>query len=296
MVQPNFLIIGAAKSGTTSLASYLRQHPEVYMTEIKEPHFFAFEGQSLDFCGPGDRESHRSIVTNLNTYQSLFNGVSKEKAIGEASTSSLIVPDAAQRIYQYCPQIKLIAVLRNPAERAYSSFLHLRRDGREVNTDFRQALLQEKERIQQNWGFLWRYTTVGFYYQQLKPYYDLFDRQQIKVYLYEDLKHNAPLLFQDIFKFLNIDSHFTPNTEIKENVSGIPKSRLLHNMLHSKNYLRSVIGPLVPKYYRKQLRKYNLSKPQLPKTIKNELIEIFKEDILNLQSLIERDLSHWIHQ
>jgi hypothetical protein len=295
MTLPNFLIIGAAKSGTTSLANYLRQHPEIYLSKIKEPHFFAFEGQSINFCGPGDKKVHQSIVTNLDTYQSLFQSASVEKAIGEASTSSLIVPDAAKRIKKYTPNVKLIAILRNPAERAYSSFLHLRRDGREVTEDFRKALQKEAARIDNNWGCLWRYTQIGFYHQQLKPYYELFDSQQIRVYLYEDLKNNPSLFFKDIFEFLNVDTNFIPNTTIKNNVSGIPKSRLLHNVLHSKNTIRSIIGPLVPKYLRIKLREHNLSKPQLSVMIKNDLLEIFKEDILSLQSLINRDLSHWLN-
>ena len=172
MSMPNFLIIGAAKSGTSSLYAYSKQHPEIYMSSLKEPRFFAFEGEKVDFCGPGSDVFNQETITNLEAYRALFNRVSDEKAIGEASPAYLCVPKAAECIYHYIPDVKLIVILRQPAERAYSSFLHTVRAGVEVNTDFTHALQEEEKRILNNWGFIWRHKTLGFYYPQLKPYFD----------------------------------------------------------------------------------------------------------------------------
>jgi hypothetical protein len=297
MALPNFLIIGAAKSGTTSIASYLGQHPQVYMSPLKEPHFFAFEGQSLDFIGPGDCEVYRTTVTDIESYQRLFQNVEGEIAIGEASTTYLAFPGTAERIKRYIPEVKLIAILRHPVDRAYSSFLHLSRDGREKNADFIQAFKESETLSLENREHLWLYKQMGFYYSQLQRYYNLFDRHQIKVYLYEDLKNNPLGLISDIYHFIGVDNTFVPNISIRENVSGIPRNRMLHNLLHTNNPIRKILGNYyrkLPLSFRESIRSYNLSKPVLPMEIRNELIDIYREDILKLQVLIQRELSIWL--
>lgn len=132
MTLPNFLIIGAAKAGTTSLYHYLAQHPQIYMSPIKEPNFFALEERCVDFRGPGDHLYIKQFsVTELERYRSLFQGVTHEQAVGEASPLYLYSPVAPARSHRYVPEMKLIAILRHPVDRAYSAFLHLLRDERE---------------------------------------------------------------------------------------------------------------------------------------------------------------------
>src|SRR5215210_1748036 len=153
---PNFLVIGAGKSGTTSLYHYLRQHPDVYMSPVKEPLFFAAEGGRIRFPGPDGRMISRAAnpgaVTRMKDYRALFAGVSGKKAVGEASPQYLYTPEAPLRIKHYVPEAKLIAVLRNPVERAYSAFLHRTRLGREPLADFSEALRQEDSRMREGWG------------------------------------------------------------------------------------------------------------------------------------------------
>ena len=122
MTLPNFLIIGAAKAGTTSLYRYLEQHPDVFMSEFKEPRFFALENDPLDYRGPNDPAAHCEYKT-LEAYETLFAGVRNERAAGEASTLYLYHEDAAERIRHYVPDMKMIAVLRHPVEQAYSNLL-----------------------------------------------------------------------------------------------------------------------------------------------------------------------------
>ncbi len=164
MTLPNFLVIGAAKSGTTALHEYLKQHPQIYMSPQKEPHFFSLEGKKVDFRGPGDKreEQLNNSVTNIEDYRKLFQGVSNEIAIGESSTSYLNNPEAPERIRHYIPNAKLIAILRNPVARAYSSFLHMVQRGYEPLTDFAEALRDEERRIRDNWMGLWHYKQTGF--------------------------------------------------------------------------------------------------------------------------------------
>ena len=296
MTLPNFLIIGAAKAGTTSLSVYLEQHPQVYMCPGKEPRFFALEGEKLDFRGPAQGINHTS-VTSLEEYCRLFQEVSQESAIGEASTLYLSSPKAPQKIKHYLPHAKLIAVLRDPVERAFSSYMHLVRDGYET-LSFAEGLEAEEDRIKEKWQPLWYYKQRGFYYEQLKRYFALFEPEQLKIYLYEDLAADSTAVVQDIACFLGVDPSFTPEIT-RENMSGVPKSRWLQNLFTKDNPLKSAFKPLFSEQLRRSItekvKKKNLgAKPTLSPEIRQRLLALYREDILKLQELIERDLSKWL--
>ena len=300
MSMPNFLIIGAPKAGTTALNSYLREHPQIYMSPVKEPGFFDFEGQKPNFSGPGDRELYDHVATDIKSYLELFQGVSDEIAIGEATTWYLYSPRAPERIQHYLPNIKLIVILRNPVDRAHSAFLHTLRDGREVITDFAQALKEEEKRIAKNWEYLWHYKQMGFYYVQLKRYFDRFDRSQIKVYLYEDLNNNLSALLKDIFQFIDIDETLIPNVIPRANVSGIPRSKWVNEFLKTKNksfikeFFKLFIPSMLGKHIIGRLNQLNQPKLQVSSDVRSGLIDVYREDILKLQELIHRDLSNWL--
>ncbi len=298
---PNFLIIGAAKSGTTALYYYLKQHPQIYMSPIKEPHFFAFEGEKLNFRGPWDTQEQFNLVsiTNLETYRLQFQGVSNQVAIGEASALNLYIPKAPERIQHYIPDAKLIAILRNPVERAYSAFTFLNREGREPLTDFAQALEAEENRIGHNWVPLYYYQQLGFYYAQLKRYLDIFGQDQVKVYLYEDLNTSSATMLRDIFRFLSVDDSFVPDMDLRHNVSGIPKNKALNTFLRTRYPLKSILKPLFSERLRRRLvvtlQNLNLEKPpSLSPKLRRKLVEVYREDTLKLQDLIQRDLSQWL--
>jgi hypothetical protein len=299
MTMPNFLIIGAGKSGTTSLYHYLKQHPEIYMSPVKEPKFFAVEGKTLDFQGPSDqREINRKSITDIDAYRALFRGVTNEKAIGEASPLYLYSPEAPGRIKHYVPEARLIVVLRNPVERAFSSYLHCIRDRGEPLKDFAQALREEETRIENGWGPIWHYKNVGFYSAQLGRYFDTFGRNQVKVFLYEDLKGDTVGVLQSIFRFLGVGDARLPDLSLKHNISGVPRSRLVHELLNKPNSVKSAFRPLLPAKLRKRLNHSltgrNLVKPQLSPKVRKQLIETYSEDILKVQKLIHRDLSRWL--
>jgi len=307
MRMPNFLIIGAQKSGTTALYHYLKQHPEVYMSPLKEPGFFAFEGQQPAFTNlKGElSKTSRTSITSLADYQALFQGRRGEKAAGEASIVYLFVPATAACIKQYLPEVRLIAMLRNPIDRAYSAFTHALRDNLETVRDFERALELEESRIRNNCEFLFRYTSMGFYYAQLKRYFDVFDRDQIRVYLYDDLRTDLPGTLHDIFRFLGVDARFTPDMSALHNASGVPKNRLLHratNVLLLKSdrarrlpepFKVVLSSPFVSRTATK-VRAGNLTKPPFPGQAREALGAVFREDILRLQDLLARDLSPWL--
>lgn len=300
MTLPNFLIIGAAKCGTSSIYMYLKQHPEIFMSPIKEPHFFSFTSETKKTQGP--RDSVTQAITNLEEYKNLFKGVQNEKAIGEASPTYIYQPNAAERIQNLIPNAKLIAILRNPAERAFSAYMHVVRDRREPAKSFSEALSCEKQRIRENWGPLWHYRNCGFYFEQLTRYFNLFPKDQIQVFTYEDLRSDQEGVLKNIFKFLDVDTNFIPDISVKFNVSGKQKSKLLHSLtlglFNNPNPIRWLSRHIVPESLRwkvtNRIRELNLISQKIPEKIKAELINGYRYDIIKLQTLIDRDLSHWL--
>jgi len=297
MTMPNFLIIGAMKAGTTALYAYLQQHPQVYMSPLKEPNFFAFEGERMDFRAPQDQQGiNRTSVTDVETYRALFKEVRSEKAIGEASHWYLYSPRAPERIRHYIPEVKLIAVLRDPVERAYSEWLHFIRDGEEPVADFARALQEEETRKRYNWAF-GHYASRGFYHGQLKRYFDAFDRGQIKIYLYEDLSTDPLGVLGDMFQFLEVDRAFLPRVPVKPNVSGVPKNRALHALLTRPQRIKAFVKPHLPAGLLRlasDVKNRNLVKPQLASETRRQMRDMYQEDVLRLQALIDRDLTKWL--
>lgn len=299
MKLPNFLLVGAAKSGTTALYSYLRQHPDIFMpAEAKEPMFLA-EISNEQYDGPGALYAEEKI-TSLEDYRALFNKVQDEKAIGEASVPYLYyyaktIPNIIKTLGQ---DTKIIVVLRNPIERAYSNYLHHVRDGLEP-LSFEQALDAENERFRQNWWWGYQYREGGRYLKQVEAYIHEFGKENVHIELYEDLKKNPHIVTRQIFEFLNVNADFLPNMSQKYNVSTVPKSFALQKLLMSTNPIRRLAVQLLPKEAKKLMRstleKANSRKPNaLDELNREKLTNEFKEEIILLQDLLGRDLSHWI--
>ena len=303
---PNFLILGAPKCGTTSLYAYLGQHPEVFMSFPKEPTFFGHEGEDGLFNGPGDNTGiyRTRMITNLDAYTALFNRVTTQKAVGEASTFYLYLPKAPLRIKKYVPDAKMFAVLRNPADRAYSNYLHLVRQVREPYT-FTRALQEEPSRIKNNWNELWHYKSMGFYFEQVKRYYDMFGRSQVHIYLYEDFQKHPLSLMKEIFEILRVNSSFAPNISESYNVGYVPGSPTLVKGFYKTKALTQSLKKHIPQRLHWRVNRAlamveraehrnRVPRPPIQEEIRMSLLEDYREDILKLEELLQRDLSHWL--
>jgi len=302
---PNFLIIGTGRSGSTSVYYWLKQHPEIYMSPVKEPSFFVPKRKMFKKSGANTnvrqlvRETKRIRPKDLEAYSALFNGVTTEKAIGEASPTYLVTPGAAKRIKEQIPEAKLIAILRNPVERAHAHYLARRTKGFE-RLSFKEALKADQAGIPYSWGLPRKYIARGLYCTHLRRYYDLFDKDQIKVYLHEDLKKDPVGFAQDIYKFLGVDDKFIPNVSVMHSRTGLAKNKFLNIFLERWTPFRYIlrrVSPHTPEWvmnFVAKARNKNLTKPSIPEEIRKQLIEIYREDILKLQELIQRDLSKWL--
>jgi hypothetical protein len=161
-----------------------------------------------------------------------------------------------------------------------------------------EAIRQEQAGERDNWSW-GQYIGIGLYYSELIHYYEKFDRRQIKVYLYDDLKENPAALVRDLYQFLEVDHNFLSDTRREYNVGGIPKSRMLHKSYMTKNNpIKSAIRPLLSTRLRKKVFQRlivsNTSSPMLDPKKREELLPLFRADIVKLQNLIERDLSNWL--
>lgn len=298
---PNFLIVGAAKSGTTSLWHYLKQHPEVFMSVPKEPLFFVSSYyQSLNPKDPKFKLLKSVLRPTLDEYLDLFYGVKNEKAIGEASMPYLYHYDLAiPAIKKHIGDCKIIIVLRNPVQRAFSAYTFLLRDLEET-ASFESCLELEEKRKNDNWSMSHFYKGAGLFYSQVRAYIEHF--KEVKIYLFEELKNHTLEIVKDIYAFLGVDTTFLPDINTKHNISGIPQNMLIHKFITEPNALKDFLRPgikwFIPETKRRRwiegLREKNLIKPEMSPETHQELINYFHDDILMLQELINKDLNHWL--
>lgn len=301
---PDFLIIGAGKSGTTSLDKYLNQHPQIFIPKTKEPNFFGYERTSIEDLPDEDKKHYQRSVTTLQAYLALFAEARPDQVKGETSNTYMYHLDAPERIQHYIPGVKLIAVLRQPAGRLYSRYLHLARENRVPTRAFTDCFDRSTIWWQRN-----DLVKEGFYYEYLSRYYSRFPAENIRVYLYEDFQSNPAAVLKDIFEFVGVDSQFKPDLSIRYNESGIVKNKVLNAVIGQGGLLsRSIQVLFPPSAYEKMkknlslkkkitnLRGKNLAQPKLDNAVRQRITEeIYGDDIRKLQQLIGKDLSHWLN-
>ena len=295
-VLPNFLLIGAEKAGTTSVHNHLRAHPEVFMSRVKEPLFFAFEGQTLAFRGPTGGINRRAVTT-LDRYQALFEGAERYRAIGESSATYLYHDRSPERAAHYVPNAKLIVILRNPADRAYSNFMQAVRIGAEP-LDFGAALEAEPERIAAQWSPFFYYKSKGWYDEQLSRWMTHFPPEQFLFLLYDDLRANPLDVMRRIYEFIGVNPDFRPDVEVHYNLSGKPLSPGLHQFIKGNSPIHSLSRMIMPAKLRARLKtdimRWNLARPSMPPQSRARLLADYAPDIAKLGPRIGRDLSAWV--
>ena len=294
---PTFLIIGAGKSGTTSLHNYLNQHPEVYMCPVKETNFFELEGED-----PESIEPFPQSVTKWEEYVKLFEQAGTAKAIGETSPMYLYGKRSPENIHRYLPRVKLVVILREPTSRLYSRYLHLARDGRLPTPNFRDAL----DRSNTDWWTRNDLVQEGFYHKHLSRYFKIFPKEQIKVFLYDDLLKNSGRVMHELFKFIEVDETFVPNMQVRYNLSGKPRNRLINALIGADGMMIKSAKAVVPELVKtlksyttshnivQRIRIMNLDRPAVSAEERRRFYqEIYADEIAKLEKLINRDLSKW---
>ena len=209
MKLPNFLVIGAPKCGTTSLHHYLSQHPEVYVPLRKELHYFSYAYMQRFAAGPGDAHILAPLCSTRQAYEQHYERVGTQPAVGDVSPSYLYYAEVSERIKAELGKPKIVVVLRDPINKAFSQYMHLVRDNRETLT-FSAALVAEAQRIRDGWAALWRYADSSLYADKLKRYLTIFGADHVKILLFEELARTPHLVMRDLFAFLASIPAFVP--------------------------------------------------------------------------------------
>lgn len=307
---PNFFIVGAAKAGTTSLYHYLKSHPQVFFSPIKEPNYFASDIRVEDFCTTYRmntfldvdtyfrdqplKEIQLSFVKDHNQYLSLFDESSNEKIVGECSTSYLYSSEAANQIKRYNPEARIVIVLRNPVERTFSHYQMALRYGH-TNLNFRKAIDKDLKQKKKGWGISELFIELSMYEEQIKRYLELFPADQLKILYFDDLKERPVDLLDELTTFLGINPIENLSGE-KYNVGSIPRFKKL-NTLVARSGIREIVKKSLGPKPVDTLKKTFYKKGNLPELRPDErrfLNSLFKEDVLAVSKLLDRDLGHWI--
>ena len=298
--KPGFLVAGTAKAGTTSMAQYLSQHPGIEIPR-KESFFFnsdEFVSNSLPY--PMQR-LRQDIVRTREDYEALY-WQSEASLLGEVGTGYLYhYKEAIPKIKAVLgSDVPVLIVLRNPVERAYSAYMHFKKDCFE-KVSFTEALEIERHRIEQHWDFMWHYKAMGFYYEQVRAYLENFDR--VQVCFFEDLKRDPKAFMKPIFHSLELDPFNGPMGPGK-NPSGEARFPWLQRLITHENPIKQMLRPIVRTVFsserrsalRKGLKARNLkpSEGMLPET-RAELASLYKRDVLRLSDLLKKDLTHWTY-
>jgi Sulfotransferase family len=307
---PNFFLVGAAKAGTTSLHAYLRAHPQIYTSPIKEPNYFCkdidvtrfsstyLDAIPVDYRGFVDgrmtEEVHFAHVQEWENYLKLFCNVRDEAAIGDCSNTYLYSAVAAAEIKSATEDPRIIIVLRNPIERAFSHYIMDLRIGY-VWRPFREELEHDLEDREELWGRSRLYVALGMYSAQVKRYLDVFSRERIKIILSEELRTTRRETLAELYRFLGVEPSFTPPSSTL-NEATIPHA-VRFNYLLRKSGIKRLITRYLPTAIKERGKKHFYSGKRIPvlSSAERDLLRgIFRVDIGELEKLIERDLSAWL--
>ncbi len=297
---PNFLLVGAPKCGSTAIAGHMAQHPDIYMSPIKEPKYFTAQILPFPLRGPGDEFVENFTVKTWDVYKRLFQRANGEKAVGEASVDNLYFPDRViPLIKELLGDVRIIIVLRNPVERAFSAYKNLLRDGRETHT-FEEGLRLEPHRRQKGYEYLWRYQDLGFYYEPVKAYMAHFTH--VKVFILERFKKGSFELLKQICDFLDVDRSFEPKRRSTVNASGKPVRKWFQRPFNPTGLKGSAYKFLALKGFDvdllmrriEPLRDRNIRPIYMKSETRLHLKKRYTPDIRKLAELLGTDLGIWL--
>jgi hypothetical protein len=278
MVKPSFLVIGDIKAGSTSLHSFLSQHPDVYMPPEKELRFFSYDAENSYHA----RAKAYRVKTTAD-YLKYFEHASNVRAVGEASPCYLRSPGTAQRIANFLPDVQLIVCLRNPADRLFSLYQMHQRSGAEKRAFDAQLFSEDATWIKGH-----------FYWQDLSPYFRLFRRDRIHVIVFDDLASNPLQVAKGVYRFVGVDDSFEPDVT-PQNTGGRPHSRLLYSaMIGTKNQLKKFGTP--PPRLRKiwaEIKKKSLVREEADPALRRKILQVCRDDIARTEELVGCSLARW---
>jgi hypothetical protein len=302
MALPDFFVIGAPKAGTTALHAALAPHPQLFMSRVKEPRHFLTDGvPPPSRGGPGDAQTYQEYVWRRRDYEALFAAAPAGALKGESSPFYLWSRDAHRRIRRAVPDAKLIAMLRDPVERAHSNWSHLWSAGLEPYADFCEACAREPDRIEAGWAPFWRYVDLGKYGEQLQALLEVFPREQLLVLRYRDMRDRPGPTLDRVCEFLGVQTgqlQTVPHENIRTHVQSTPVTRAIQAGLRGG----AQVGHLFPLALRRAVRGPFLHllhrrvnpRPRLSADDRATVLRYFMDDLRLLHEVTGDDYSDWL--
>jgi hypothetical protein len=282
----------------------LRRHPNVFITDPKEPHYFALHRLGADFTAPGDEHTiNRVAVTDRDAYLALYDGASAPGtsylALGDGSVSTMYYhEEALPEVLDMNPSMKLVALLREPVDRAFSAHGYMRARGLEPVEDFLEAVALEEERREAGWHHIWHYTAMSYYADAVADLQKQFPAEQLGFWFYDDLESDYEGTVGEVLAFLGVpplpgDVDVVPRV----NVSGEPRSALLHKGIAratSNARIRNTVKSLTSYRLREAVRRRVLQSNGVPAAAREKLEPMFTEDLTRLRELLPGRGPAWL--
>ena len=286
-MKADFFIVGAPKAGTTSLYHYLEEHPEIEMSSQKEPDYFSdipLQKQGMYYG--------KNRINTLDKYESLF--AQKEGVIyGEGSVSYLFYENVAEDIKKYNPNAKIIIMLRNPIDRAFSHYLMDYRLG--LVSDSFEDIINKKSKYKNAHLFYQQYIEVSEYAKQIQRYCNVFSTDNLLLIDYEDFKEDVAGTVGLVYDFLKVSTEFTADINTKHNTFTMPKNKGIR-FIYSFVFLRKILTFIFPKSLVKNIKGLLFKadkKPELLEETRNQLKQFFSDDVRKLGGVLGKDYSKW---
>ena len=299
---PDFLLLGAPKAGTTALHAALARHPELFLSEVKEPKYYLCgDSPPPAYTGPGDAHSNREWIWQRQRYLDLFAPAGEEQLAGESTPFYLYHRDARRRIAEDLPQAKLVAVLRDPVDRLYSNWMHLWADGLEPCSDVVEACAREATRIDAGWAPFWHYRALGMYGRQVADLFEHFPREQVLLLRYRSLVDDPRTALNRVCRFLGVAEDVVtdiPSGNSRPFVNPGVRTTMLGPVLRAGAKAGQFLPPRAWRVASKPLigqlhQRGNTARPRLTPEQGEALRTPFLEDIALLEEVVGESYDDW---
>ncbi len=300
---PDFVIAGAPKAGTTALHAALATHPALYLSPVKEPKFYLTDGRPPPRSGqrgPGDAHSAQEWVWRRSDYLALFAAAPAAAVAGESTPFYLYDRDAQARLAADLPGVKVVAIVRDPVDRAYSNWVHLRADGLEPEPDFLTAVRAEERRIADGWAPFWHYRGLGRYGEQLRSLYRHLPRRQVLLLRYRELVDSPRATLDRVSVFLGVEpglAHAVPPENVKPHVADTRRHRGLARVARAGAALGAHLPPQVWRQVSRPLlaalHAGRVPRPKMPVEVRREVLGPLLEDVSLLEELTGESFADW---
>jgi hypothetical protein len=300
---PQFVIAGAPKAGTTALHAALATHPGLYLSPVKEPKYYLTDGRPPPRSrqrGPGDAHSAQEWIWRRGDYLALFDAAPEGAVRGESTPFYLYDRDAHARLVADVPDVKVVVVVRDPVDRAWSNWVHLRADGLEAEADFAAAVRLEEHRVADGWAPFWHYRGLGRYGEQLRDLYRHVPRENVFLLRYRQLVDTPRDTLDRVSTFLGVEpgvAHTVPPENVKPHVADTPRHRVLSRAARAG----AALGALAPPQVWRQVSRPLLAalhagrtpRPPLPVEVRREVLAPLLDDIALLEELTGESFADW---